>query len=472
MKKIIKSIKKKIKIIINSIFYYFCSKKIIKIYKSKNNKKLLDLKMYYLNALKEKDINKFKQIKKEIENLNISRIKNQEKVKIGFILYTTSMWSCDKLYKYFKKNERYEPYILVCEFNDSSKESRRKNYDSTLQYFNQNNYNVIGINEKNLGKLNQMDVLFYLNPFKLIPDDLNIEKLPLKMLTIYISYSFMIADRSWKFDLPMYQLTWKYFADSLIYKNLIKANSKSGGDNVEFCGYIRMDEFYTNDKKINDDLWKIPENSKNKIYKIIYAPHHSVFDAEAGFSTFDQNYMFIYNLAKKYKNTTSWIIKPHPLLRGRITRNGFFKNVEEYDKYLSLWDELPNAKVITDGTYFDIFKTSDTMILDSVSFLAEYQYVHKPLLFLTRDTQGFNLFGDKLKKVLYCCDGDDFTKIENYLNDVVINENDSMKKNREEFFEKYLDYYKQNNNKLASEFIYEYFEEVFIKENGENNETQ
>ena len=459
MKEKIKKTLRFFKNILRKIFVKICSRKIKRLYKQNKYDEILKLNGYYLDSLAKTSIEDFKKIKNSIEQINIERIANKDRIKIGFVLYTPSMWSCEKLYRLLLENEKYDPYIVVCKFETGAKESNEKNYESTCKYFKEKKYNMIMIDSK---EINDIDIMFYLTPFDIIPKSICIQKLPLKFLTAYVTYSFMIADRDEKFNLPMYHLTWKFFADTLIYKQLMNKKTVTGDDNVEFCGYIRMDEFYDKSAIKEDKIWKLPSKNK-KMYKIIYAPHHSVFDEKAGFSTFDQNYMFMYELAKKYKDNTTWIVKPHPLLGGRIIRNGFFKDYEEYDNYLKLWNELPNAKVVTDGTYFDIFKTSDTIILDSVSFLAEYQYVHKPLLFLTRETQRFNEFGDKLKEVLYKVPGDDLASIEAFLKDVVINNNDTMKKEREDFFDKYLNYYKYNNNQLSTESIYKILEDTFNK---------
>lgn len=457
------SIKTKIKNILKKIIKPLLNKAQANYFLIKYKKnKYENLKFNYLNILKETDLEKFKKIKHEIESKNIERLKSKTKIKIGFLLYTTSMWSCDKLYNMLRQSDRFDPYIIVCGFNDGNEETIKKNYESTLNYFKEKSYQVVGLYEKKnitLYEAGNPDIIFYLTPFSaLIPSKLNIENIPLKTLTIYISYSFMLADREKKFELPVYYLTWKYFSDTLMYKELIRKKSMVGDDNVIFCGYIRMDELINDIDNIRSDLWKIPKSQNRKVFKIIYAPHHSVFDEVGGFSTFDQNYEFMYELAKKYSKNTSWIIKPHPLLGSRIIKNGFFKDISEYDKYLKRWEELPNAKVVTSGTYFDIFKSSDAMILDSVSFLAEYQYVKKPLLLLTRKTQHFNPMGEALKEVLYCAEGNEFNKIEEFLNYIVIEGNDLMNEKREEFFNKYLNYYEYNGKMLSSEFIYKYLD--------------
>ena len=85
-------------------------------------------------------------------------------------------------------------------------------------------------------------------------------------------------------------------------------------------------------------------------------------------------------------------------------------------------------------SYLEIFATSDGMIMDSNSFLAEYMYVNKPLLFLTREEQTFNKLGRSIVDTYDQCDGRDYIGIES-------------------FFGKHLDYLAKNGC-LAGEMIY------------------
>ena len=466
----LKKLAKKVYLLLKKPYCFFCVKKILKLYNKNQYDELSNLEFEYLNILKERDINKFKEVKNKIESYNIDRLKNNSNIEVGFVLYTQSMWSCDSLYKMLEKDKRFIPYILICKDANDMKKNDEK-YNSARDYFMNNKYNVIDY-ENSQFDINDMDFVFYLTPFKVVPNSYNIRKMKMKVLTAYITYSFMVADREKKFLLPVYQLTWRFFADTSFYKKMMKEKCPTSDDNVVFCGYTRMDEFYNSNINHENEIWKLPKDCDKKVYKIIYAPHHSVFDENAGYSTFDQNYKYILEIAKKYSKNTSWIIKPHPLLRSRIIKNGFFKDEEEYDNYLKEWEKLPNARVVTDGTYFDIFKSSDTMILDSVSFLAEYQYVHKPLLFLTRETQKFNEFGDHLKKILYCVPGDDYDGIDNYINEVLFKNNDYMKKERNNFFNKYLDYYTYNNKQLASEYVYSCLKDISNKKEVKKNEKK
>lgn len=239
--------------------------------------------------------------------------------------------------------------------------------------------------------------------------------------------------------------------------------SDIGDFNVVSSGFVRMDSFYRDEPEPERDIWKIsPDADKKNVRKIIYAPHWSIRDGAAGFGNFDKTYMQMYNYAKENAAATSWVLRPHPMLRAGSVAQGMFQSEQEYDEYLDMWNRLPNAKVIESGTYSDIFKSSDSMVLDSISFLGEYLYVHKPMLFLTRERNTFNDFGRELANVLYKADGGAFDAIRNFVENTVIQNDDYMLKEREAFFEKYLDYYK-NNGMLASEYIYEYIDNAVKK---------
>ena len=195
--------------------------------------------------------------------------------------------------------------------------------------------------------------------------------------------------------------------------------------------------------------------------KIIYAPHHTVSEDDIiVFSTFADNYQIMLSLAKKYGNDTVWVFKPHPHLKYKAIQAGIFKDMNEWKEYENQWRNLQNADVIDEGMYDELFVNSDAMILDSVSFLAEYLYVHKPLLQLTRKEQRYNDVGDRLIKVHYVADGKDEEAIERFLQEVVLGGKDNKRELREEFFVKNFDY-RNIYEKSAAENIFEQIKKCF-----------
>ena len=80
------------------------------------------------------------------------------------------------------------------------------------------------------------------------------------------------------------------------------------------------------------------------------------------------------------------------------------------------------------------------MIHDCGSFIAEYQYMDKPMIFLFRGTQSLNDLGKEILKVSYLVDGKDFDGIAATIQKVFIEGNDDKATERKELFDKYLNY--------------------------------
>ena len=171
------------------------------------------------------------------------------------------------------------------------------------------------------------------------------------------------------------------------------------------------------------------------------------------FSTFGSNMYYFLYLAQKYKYKVTFIFKPHPNLRNAVVKSGYMKSYDEYEEYLDRWRELPNGNVVEEADYLKLFETSDAMIMDSMSFVGEYLYVQKPLLFLTREEQNFNDLGEALMEAHYTADGRDYMSIDMFIQNVVINGDDVKKDIRKDVFYRQLDYYGRNGIN-ASEYIY------------------
>ena len=169
-------------------------------------------------------------------------------------------------------------------------------------------------------------------------------------------------------------------------------------------------------------------------------------------ATFQWNYQFMYEFAKAHLEI-SWILKPHPNLLFSAVSGKVFPSTEAFQEYLQKWNDLPNAQVYTGAYYQAIFATSDGMIHDCGSFTAEYQYVDKPMIYLTREGSKHNELGNEILNASYLVDGKDLEGIAAMIQRVFIEGDDYKSAERKEVFDKYLNYPKANGM-LASEFIY------------------
>ena len=390
-----------------------------------------------LRFVKEFSIDETKRIIKYNNEKNLGRIKKKARIHIGFLVYTSSMWNVEELYRLIDADEHFEADIIIGHFGMNNTEATNEEYDITLKHFKEKDYTVK--ESSDIIDINNYDIIFSLTPARMT-DDMDFYKFPLNIMLLHTSYSYMLAGNMEKLDYDMYHWAWRYYTDSEYYKGLIEGNKLYTGS-AKYLGFPKMDAFYSAN---------ILRKSDKKT--IIYAPHHSVNYKEFKSATFEYNYQRMLELAKKYSDTTYWIYKPHPLLRAHSIEAGIFETVEGYDKYEKEWNELTNGEVINSGDYFPIFKGSDAMITDSVSFLAEYQFTQNPLLLLESGEEKYNEFGNSIKDILYSCPGEDFDSIESFIRNV-IDGTDERKEARQEYFIRNLKYI--NNGKNANELIYE-----------------
>ena len=395
-----------------------------------------------------------------------------QSIKVVFQSYSAAEWPAEEVYKRYQQTKGIETLVFVSPLMGRGKETAINSYSQTYDYFVQTGHRVYGGLDVETCKIKSWDdfgeapdVLYQLSTwFTSLPEAQWFSRLPMRCLMAYIPYSLYLAnnaDGSYAvnsvYNKEIINLMWRVYCDTRFNLEGYKKYQLLKGENVRFSGYTKMD-YFLDDKEMDakeiSNLWKIPVgNEEGKIKKIIIAPHYSVGNREIIlYSTFKKNAWFWLYLAEKYKDKVSFVFKPHPNLRYVAVEEGLFKDYEEYDSYLQRWNDLPNAKVVQESSYLEYFVTSDAMIMDSISFLGEYLYVGKPLLFLTREEQRFLELGEKVVNAYYRVPGDDYSGIIDFIDDVVLSGNDFMKANREEVFDQEYNYVKQNGI-CASDFI-------------------
>lgn len=411
-------------------------------------------------------------IKCAMDNIKRKTLQN-EKICIRFLVISAAEWSADALYWKLKNDDRVDCKIIVSPLIDRDKDGMLDSYIQTYSFFSENNYDVVGgynVEEDYIYKFaeitEQPDMVIHLSPwYTSMPETYRITSYPFDVLNCYIPYCMSTGDsvdgmsqKNFNYNKEFMNFQWRVYTDSS--KNLqgFKDNGLLRAKNVRYSGYLKMDRFL-NRKEYNKEeikkLWKIPEGvDVSEVKKVIIAPHHSFLGyAGIAFSTFKSNAHFLFYLAEKYEKRVSFILKPHPSMRVRAVEAGVFADYAEYDEYIRKWNALPNAKVVREADYLDLFETSDGMIMDSISFLAEYLYVNKPLLFLRRKGQAFNELGKCIIESHYSANGEDYKGIEDFLKNIVINQNDYMQEKRTAVFEDELNYSKDNGCS-ACEYIY------------------
>jgi hypothetical protein len=395
-----------------------------------------------------------------------------ERIQIAFQTYSAAQWPAEGVYRSFEKMANVDVKVVVSPLVDRDAESMIDTYRQTSRWFHEHLYRVIDgldIDQSAIGDWSYLggypDVLYQVSSwFNCLPRVQWFTMLPLRCLVAYIPYGISQADsKDGQYsitDVYNHDITnflWRLYCDSQTVYNGYQKHQFLKAINVRRSGYAKMDYFYKEhqfDGAALRKLWSIPDDKDVKqMKKIIVAPHYTVFqESDICYSTFQKNMWFWLYLIKKYENQITFLFKPHPNLRRSAVAVGLFKDYEEYDKYIQAWNDSVNATVVQEGNYLEHFATSDAMIMDSGSFLGEYLYTQKPLLYLTRPEQTFSDAGWNLMRAHYKAPGEDYIAIENFIEDVVLGENDTMAEQRKKVFEEEYDYLKLNGQ-LASDFI-------------------
>ena len=400
------------------------------------------------------------------------KYERNEKIHVAFQTYSAAQWPAEQVYRKLETISNFDVRVIISPLVDRDAESSANSYKQTSEWFKNGNYKVsegLSLSTYAIANWEQLggypDVLYQLSSWFLsLPRVQQFVKLPLRTLIAYIPYGMHVADNADSsysindvYNKELVNMMWRVYCDSIFNLTRYKKYEMLCGINVRYSGYAKMDYFYQKHFFFDEELkkmWGIPDGIQpSKIKKVIIAPHYTVSNSELLlYSTFHKNVWFWKYMIMKYRDSVSFVFKPHPNLRLKAVQSGLFKSYEEYDEYIKWWDEQPNGKVVQDSSYLEYFASSDAMIMDSGSFIGEYLYVNKPLLFLTRPEQTFMEIGNRILDSYYKAPGDDYWSIEKFIQNVVLAGVDTMDSQREKIFSAEYDYY-SINGQTASDYI-------------------
>lgn len=403
-----------------------------------------------------------------VTNLRL-KVNNGYKINVVFIFYK-NYWVYESLYKLFDEDELFNVTLIITPYMANYTYHEIEEYNEIYNQFRNKGFNIIKGYDELTNKTIDLelecspDIVFYATDWPNgFPSLLQVDNIPQTSLICYVPYSFMISElfNSHTMNSKLIRKAWKFFCPTEFHKQKIITNNINNIDpgKIIVSYYPKLDEMFLNNYNDEDIYWKRTIGNNGKIKKrIIWAPHWTVGKSLLNFSTFESNYEFFYNYAES-NTEIEWIFRPHPLLKGAIIDNQLLSK-EETEKYYKKWDLLPNARYYSGTDYAPMYKYSDAMITDSSSFIGEYLICNKPGLKLTKDTQSYNDFGNLALNYWYRCDGDDFNAIEQFINNIVLLEQDNMIVKRTEFVKNNL---LPPDNLTASEIIFNYIKSNFFK---------
>lgn len=365
----------------------------------------------------------------------VIQLKRKSQINVVFIATFSSQWKYDDLYDLFKSNPRYNPIIVLApmrHFEDAPDFINMKNYFDELRR-SYVDFMKISETDKDIRHSLKPDIMFYTQPYYHIYDK-RIDSHSFKdKLICYSFYSFQGYQLDWNYNLEFHERAWKIFQNITYDLSLSQKYAMNKGRNVVITGYLNADKYrYISPK----DVWKEQTTMKKRI---IWSPHFSVLPNTTLYQgNFPLMAEYMISMAKKYESSVQFALKPHPnLLRHLYLHPEWGK--EKADAYYQLWRDMPNTQ-IEEGSFYDMFLTSDGMINDSGSFTIEYLYTKKPALNCYRDVTDtyckMTPIGQEAIRIQYIMKNLD--DIDKFIENVILNCKDTKKEDREVFYNKYL----------------------------------
>lgn len=357
-------------------------------------------------------------VKPELVNI----IGEKDSICVGFLLLNIAMWKSDKLLDLLNADNRFDVKIITTQVPQDSMEYKSESQKEIVGYFKHRGINVICgycpesdtyLDLNSLG----LDIVFYPQPYH--PD---LKKLPRNALFAYIPYCYPIEDNKSFHNWLFQNICWKVFAVSEDEKEYESSLWINGGENISVVGYPTADYFYDN-HEVSEDCWKINDRS---IKRIIWAPHHSIYSRDRlNYSTFLEIADLMLDYAQRNKDKFQFVFKPHPRLKDKLYKTPGW-GIERTDAYYRRWMEGDNTSFV-DCDYIDLFLSSDGMLHDCSSFMAEYLFTGNPVMYITKSKGKYDLLPSAVSLFDAHYKGSTIEEIDSFLNDVVVNGNDPMK---------------------------------------------
>ena len=120
------------------------------------------------------------------------------------------------------------------------------------------------------------------------------------------------------------------------------------------------------------------------------------------------------DIAIKYQDRLHISFKPHPLLKSKLDDHPDWGE-EKTNAYYQFW-QTSGFSQLDEGEYLDLFLGSDAMLHDSSSFLVEYLFTEKPVMYIDFKNsfrEQFNTMG--LKAYAACQTAKNMDDIERFI---------------------------------------------------------
>jgi hypothetical protein len=329
-----------------------------------------------------------------------------EKINVIFVCHSPSLWGkLSPVYRALNEDPNFKVSLVAVPYKHSSFSSKEYHDDGMGDYLRhvEGVDPVIGYNkDKNKWldlQLLEPDYVFFQTPYdSIFPPTYTSEYISAYARICYVPYyGIMIYKGS--VDETTHPIS--FFKNvSLVFvghqieaKELVTRFHGIWSSNQVIMAGAPMLDYVIQKRSLTNGAWN-NEKVKGRM-RILWTPRWHTGEGNCHF--FDYKDYFI-GLAKSGASI-DLLFRPHPLCFRNFLKTGEL-NEHEYQSMLKDYEQLPNAAIDTSGAYEDTFLSSDILVSDMSSMIAEYFITGKPIVY-THRVDTFNEFGSKLAKGFY-----------------------------------------------------------------------
>ena len=373
-----------------------------------------------------------RQLKQYIKDMN-----GRTPVRVVFMAIDVALWRYQHVYELMAADKRFSVNIVLtpCIVRNYEKDlaALRSFFDGKgIPYID---YQT-GQAPFDIKKQLNPDIIFYTQPYEyLLVPEYDCRQF-YDRLVCYMPYAFWTF-ATFAYNLHFCNRAWRLYYPLESYRQAAVKQASNHGSNVRVVGYANADDYL---HAQHTDAWK-PMADGQKRKRIIWAPHFTITHIQGSIpprSNFLWMAPLMLELAQRYSDKLQIAFKPHPMLLTQLYKHPDWGK-ERTDAYYAQWQQMANTQLET-GQYIDLFMSSDAMIHDSGSFAVEYHYTKQPVMFMAKDMDYILETQSEFGKLAYSMHyiGASEQDILRFIDDVVLGGNDTMRPQREQFFNDYL----------------------------------
>lgn len=355
-------------------------------------------------------------------------------IRVMFLISNTASWKVGPVFEQMMRDADFEPIAAICPITNgglvtaaqhTAEIARRYLEAQGFPYLDTTKFN----REETWAEIRRIDphVVFFTNPHSMVPKYLHDEILTSR-LTCYVPYNHEVmayGDNQEQYNQSSHNAFWRIFVPHEESQKYYDTTRIRGAAGVIVTGFPACEPLLAPALTRDPSPWKAQERNKKRV---IYAPHW-LWRPDIKMATIDTFGEAMRYLAEKYRDDVQWALRPHPMLKPRLMKTPEW-GPQRTEDFFDFWEQSEFCQ-IHEEDYLPLFQTSDAIIHDSGSFLAEYLYLKKPAMYLMTDQTGDKYFNPFGRRAITSCEvGQSIDDIERFLNCVMSGETEHATDNR------------------------------------------